>query len=152
MSQIIKVKTSDGETLDVPKNVAMESAHIKRAMEFASGSDEIKFDDIDSNTMKKVVEYCEYHNRVNQQEGIQERDIKQFDNAFVNMPNNLLFSVVTAAHYLEIKALLDLCCAKIASTLKGKSPEEIRAQYNIENDLTPDDIADIKTEASWLYQ
>jgi len=42
-----------------------------------------------------------------------------------------------AANYLDIKPLLDLTCAKVATTLKGKTPEEIRIEYNIRNDFTP---------------
>lgn len=42
--------------------------------------------------------------------------------------------------------------AAIANNLKGKTPEEIRREYNIENDLTPEDEEEIKAESAWLYQ
>jgi hypothetical protein len=38
---------------------------------------------------------------------------------------------------MDIKPLLDLSCAKVASMLKGKTPEQIRKQFNIANDFTP---------------
>ena len=38
----------------------------------------------------------------------------------------LLFDIVLAANYLDIKPLLKLGSAKIASLIKGKSIEEIR--------------------------
>ena len=41
-----------------------------------------------------------------------------------------------AANYLDIKSLLDLGCAKIASLIKGKTPEEIRQTFNIVNDFS----------------
>jgi len=46
-----------------------------------------------------------------------------------------------AANYLDIKSLLDLGCAKIATLIKGKSPEEIRKTFNIINDFTPEEEA-----------
>ena len=38
----------------------------------------------------------------------------------------MLFDIVLAANYLDIKPLLKLGSAKIASLIKGKSIEEIR--------------------------
>ena len=42
-----------------------------------------------------------------------------------------------AANYLNIKSLLDLTCKTVADMIKGKTPEEIRAHFNIQNDFTP---------------
>jgi hypothetical protein len=36
---------------------------------------------------------------------------------------------------LDIKALLDVGCKTVANMIKGKSPEEIRKTFNIQNDL-----------------
>ena len=45
--------------------------------------------------------------------------------------------MILAANYMDIKSLLDLCCAKVASMIKGKTTEEIRKTFNIKNDFTP---------------
>jgi len=37
-----------------------------------------------------------------------------------------IFQIILAANYLDIKSLLHLGCAKIATLIKGKSPEEIK--------------------------
>ena len=37
-----------------------------------------------------------------------------------------------AANYLNIKSLLDLTCQAVADIIKGKTPEEIRTEFNIE--------------------
>lgn len=34
-------------------------------------------------------------------------------------------------------------CAKIASMIKGRTPEEIRATFNIESDFTPEEEAKV---------
>ena len=58
----------------------------------------------------------------------------------------MLFELILAANYMDIKMLLDLSCAKVASMIKGKSPEEIRKTFNIKNDFTPEEEAAIREE------
>ena len=38
----------------------------------------------------------------------------------------MLFELILAANFMDIKPLLDLACAKVASMIKGKTPEDIR--------------------------
>lgn len=69
---------------------------------------------------------------------------------FVTLDQTTLFELILAAHSLELKPLLDLTCAYVSSMLKGKTPEEIRAQYNITNDFTPEEEAQIREENKWF--
>ena len=48
-----------------------------------------------------------------------------------------------AANYLNIKPLLDLTCKTVADMIKGKTPEEIRAHFNIQNDFTPEEEEEV---------
>jgi len=45
---------------------------------------------------------------------------------------------------MDVKPLLDLASAKVASMIKGKKVEEIRAIFNIKNDFTPEEEAQVK--------
>jgi S-phase kinase-associated protein 1 len=54
-----------------------------------------------------------------------------------------------AANYMDMQSLLDLACAKVASMIKGKTPEEIRKQSDIENDFTPEEEAAVRAENKW---
>jgi S-phase kinase-associated protein 1 len=54
-----------------------------------------------------------------------------------------------AANYLDIKALLDVGCKTVANMIKGKSPEEIRKTFNIQNDFTPEEEDQIRRENEW---
>ena len=85
------------------------SSSIQKACEVASSQDTIDFRNIRGAELRKVIEYCDYHNKANHREVINDQDVKTFDSKFVQMDQQLLFAVVIAAHYLDIKPLLDLC-------------------------------------------
>ena len=61
----------------------------------------------------------------------------------------MLFELILAANYMDVKALLDLCCAKVASMMKGKPAEAIRKTFNIVNDFTPEEEEAIMAENKW---
>lgn len=60
---------------------------------------------------------------------------------------NILFTTPTlfvqAANYLDIKGLLDVTCKTVANMIKGKTPEEIRKTFNIKNDFTEEEEAQV---------
>ena len=57
-----------------------------------------------------------------------------------------------AANFMDIKSLLELSCAKVASLIKGKTVPEIRSFFNIENDFTPEEEAQIIDENRWAEE
>jgi S-phase kinase-associated protein 1 len=56
---------------------------------------------------------------------------------YMEVDQEMLFEILLAANYMDIKALLDLGCKTVANMIKGKTPEEIRRTFNITNDFTP---------------
>merc|ERR1712034_83502 len=49
------------------------------------------------------------------------------DAEFINsFTKKVIFQIILGANYMDIKSLLHLGCAKIATLIKGKSPEEIK--------------------------
>lgn len=51
----------------------------------------------------------------------------------------MLFEIILAANYLDIKPLLDVGCKTVANMIKGKTPEEIR-KVSLESFCTPEDL------------
>ena len=82
---------------------------IQRASQISSDLSTLDFQNIRAAELTKVFEYCEFHNRARHSEGNNEADVQSFDNRFVQMERGLLFAVTNAAHYLDVKPLLDLC-------------------------------------------
>lgn len=75
-----------------------------------------------------------------------------FYSNFVEVAQETLFEMILAANYMDIKPLLDLTCAKVASMIKGKTPEEIRRTFNIVNDFTPEEEAAVREENKWCEE
>ncbi|KAJ3342088.1 hypothetical protein HDU93_003304 [Gonapodya sp. JEL0774] len=73
-------------------------------------------------------------------------DIEDWDADFIKVDNDQLFELILAANYMDIKPLLDLGCKTVANMIKGKTPEQIREMFNIENDFTPEEEEQIRRE------
>ena len=50
-----------------------------------------------------------------------------------------IYDLLLAANFMDIKPLVELCCAKIGSLMKNKSIQEVRKLFNIVNDFTPEE-------------
>ncbi|KAL0458222.1 UNVERIFIED_CONTAM: SKP1-like protein 20 [Sesamum latifolium] len=77
---------------------------------------------------------------------------RDFDEEFVTETKmSVLFEVVLAANYLDIKGLLDLVCQEIADRMENKSVKWVRKTFFIENDFTPEE-EEIKHEHAWAWE
>ncbi|CAO3692204.1 unnamed protein product [Umbelopsis ramanniana] len=115
----------------------------------------IPLPNVTAKILKKVIDWCEHHRSdpVSQQEEVNDRkrltEIDEWDQKFMEVDQETLFEIILAANYLDIKPLLDIGCKTVANMIKGKSPEEIRRTFNIVNDFTPEEEAQIRKENEW---
>lgn len=58
----------------------------------------------------------------------------------------VLFKLLLAANYLNIKSLLQLTCAKVGTLMKGRTPDQIRTVFNIRNDYTQAEEEEVRKE------
>ncbi|CAM0142039.1 hypothetical protein VKS41_004257 [Umbelopsis sp. WA50703] len=153
---MVQLLSSDNETFTVDKQVAERSILIKNMLEDVGESDApIPLPNVTAKILKKVIDWCEHHrgDPVSQQEEINDRkrltEIDEWDQKFMEVDQETLFEIILAANYLDIKPLLDIGCKTVANMIKGKSPEEIRRTFNIVNDFTPEEEAQIRKENEW---
>lgn len=66
------------------------------------------------------------------------------------LPRKLFESVTLGSNYLDIIPLRDLCCKYIASWLKGKNVDEMRAILGVENDFTPEEEEQVRKDCEWI--
>uniref|UniRef100_A0ACD5XR64 Uncharacterized protein n=1 Tax=Avena sativa TaxID=4498 RepID=A0ACD5XR64_AVESA len=146
--KMIMLKSSDGEDFEIKPEAAALSQTIKHMMEEDCVENGVPLPNVNSNILAKVIEYCNKHVAA----AGQQEDLKVFDADFIKVDQATLFDIILAANYLDIKGLLDLSCQTVADIIKGKTPEEIREYFNIVNDFTPEEEAEIRKENQWAFE
>ena len=114
---------------------------------------EIPLPNVKATVLKKVIEFCTHYNTEAMEEiekplksSNMAQVVQQWYADYVNVDQAILFELILAANYMDIKPLLDLTCATVASMIKGKTPEEIRRTFNITNDFSPEEEAQVREE------
>jgi S-phase kinase-associated protein 1 len=159
-TQKVTLTSNEGSTIEVDRVVAERSMLIKNLIEDlgddAITSSPIPIPNVNDPVLRKVVEWCEHHRNDAAQSADEENesrkkttDIDEWDQKFMQVDQEMLFEIILAANYLDIKALLDVGCKTVANMIKGKSPEEIRKTFNITNDFTPEEEEQIRRENEW---
>ncbi|KAL4559909.1 hypothetical protein LXL04_032055 [Taraxacum kok-saghyz] len=155
-SKVIVLRSSDGEMFEIDEAVAVESQMIKHMIEDGCADTIIPLPNVTSQILSKVIEYCKKHvekPETDDKKKTVEEDLDSFDAEFVKVDGETLFDLILAANYLNIKYLLNLTCQAAADVMKGKSPEEIRKIFNIKNDFTPEEEAEVRSgENAWAFE
>merc|ERR1711957_385673 len=85
--------------------------------------------------LELIVNYLKHHNGKKPEEIAKPiRSVKmerivadKWDAEYINaMSKKTIFQVILGANYMDLPSLLHLGCAKIATLIRGKSPEEIK--------------------------
>ncbi|RUP51178.1 putative negative regulator sulfur controller-3 [Jimgerdemannia flammicorona] len=157
MTTKVTLTSSDNENFSVNKEITKRSILIKNMLEDVGKSDTpIPLPNVNSKVLRKVIEWCEYHcmdplapTNENTENQKQNTDIEDWDQKFIEVDQETLFKIILATNYLNIKPLLDIGCKTITNMIKGKSPEEIYKTFNIVNNFTPKEEAQIRKENKW---
>ncbi|KAI9765086.1 MAG: hypothetical protein M1840_007793 [Geoglossum simile] len=104
--------------------------------------------------LEKVFEWCDYHKgdpleSTDDDSRRKTTDMNEWDQIYFQVDQEMVFEIILAANYLEIRTLLDAGCSTIANWIKGKDPHEIRRIFNIQNDFTPEEEDQIRRENEW---
>ncbi|CAN6219174.1 unnamed protein product [Urochloa humidicola] len=170
----ITLISSDNEKFEVPEASATLSLTIRHMIEDGCTDGGVPLPNVSSKILAKVLEYCNKHAPAEAAAGegssssdaaageagssssaavASNEELKVFDDAFVDVDSiATLFDIILAANYLDIKGLLDITCQKVADTIKDKQPEEIREIFQIKNDFTPEEEAEIRKENQWAFE
>jgi S-phase kinase-associated protein 1 len=139
----IILQSSDNIDVTIEREVLGLSETIKNLLEDCSpdenGDIKIPLPNVDGATVTKLEEYLNYHNQHptehSDYEGKGLDEIGPWDLEYCKgMNNGVLFKVILASNYLDIKPLLHLTCKTVAKKIKGKKPSEIKEILKIEVD------------------
>ena len=136
---IIFQVSKEGDTFDVPIEIAKLSNLVVTTLgedegassdEPAGASDvEIPLPNVRTQVLAKVIEYCTHYSTVESMTPITtplksnriEEIVQEWYAEFVDVEQRMLFELVTAANFMDIKALLDLTCLAVSVLIKVSS-------------------------------
>lgn len=159
----VKIQSNDGETFSIPVKVASVSEVIKNAMENEDDDDqenlEIPIPNVDAKVLQKVIDFCTHYTEEPMKEikrplksVVLSEVVQQWYAEFVEVDQPLLYELLQAANFMNIKVLLDLCAAKIAIMIKGKTPDELRSVFNINREFTQEEKDEVRKEYNlWFF-
>ncbi|AET41449.1 SCF ubiquitin ligase subunit SKP1 Ecym_8162 [Eremothecium cymbalariae DBVPG len=171
-TQTVVLVSVEGERFTVNRKIAERSLLLKNYLNdmhdnnFNDDSDEeaeSKDDDdkivmpvpnVRSSVLQKVIEWAEHHKDSNfpdeeDDDSRKSAPVDAWDREFLKVDQEMLYEIILAANYLNIKPLLDAGCKVVAEMIRNRSPEEIRRTFNIVNDFTPEEEAAIRRENEW---
>jgi len=119
----------------ISRKAVLMSNYVKNLIESDKTAVEIPVKKVSGPILNLIVEYLKHHDGKVQAEIAKPiRSVKMekivedaWDATFINkQTKKMTFKIILAANYMDIPSLLHLGCAKIATLIKGKSPEEIK--------------------------
>jgi len=141
----------NGQQFKIDRQSAMMCNLVKSIIEGDADAKTIEIKKVSTKILEFITEYLLHHKgkvpaeiakpiRSVKMEKIVEDD---WDAKFINGKSKRdIFQIILGANYMDIKSLLHLGCAKIATMIKGKSPEEIKKILSEEDDEVKDEKID----------
>jgi S-phase kinase-associated protein 1 len=148
MSKNITIISSDGQNITIDEKSAKRSNLLNGVLLDFKEDSEVPTPSVRGEVIKKVVEYLTHYMESEPKKipkplpSTNLLDVTdEWDVTFINsLDLDFTYEIVNAANYMEINSLLDLACAKLAALMTGRTEEEIREMFNIENDLSPEEL------------
>ncbi|KAF8110764.1 hypothetical protein N665_0079s0078 [Sinapis alba] len=148
--EMITLKSSDGLCFVVDEEVVLQSVVLSHIVQDCADR-EYPITNVTGKILKLVIEYCKNH--VADVDGgdpssSDDDALKKWDAEFITqMDLCTVYDLLMAAHYLDIKGLLDLTCQRVADVLAAcKDHKEIRATFGLVNDFTAEEEAEVLKE------
>jgi S-phase kinase-associated protein 1 len=158
-SKTITLVSSDGEKYQISEKAAKRSQLIKGVMDDFPDDPEVPLHNVKSSILERIIKYLEYYKDTEPKEIEKPLPSNNFnecvdawDYNFIDLELDVIFEIILAANYMDIKPLMELASSKVASIIKGKTPDDIRKTFNIQNDFTPEEEAQIREENQWCME
>jgi len=133
----LKLISKDSKDFVVEKKYAFISTLVKTSLDTDANATEVPMPGVKADILAKVVEYMNHHKGV--EPPIIEKPLRskvmadvckdKWDADFIDKigeNRQQLYDLILAANYMDVKSLLHLGCAKVASLIKGQPLEKIK--------------------------
>ncbi|KAF8383915.1 hypothetical protein PRIPAC_73057 [Pristionchus pacificus] len=161
---LITLVSSDEQNFPVERELLKQSGTIETLIVNMNLDDEdtdaaampIPLPNVKGDVLEKVIQWMEHHKGDPVKEGDNEDNnaeivVPQWDDDFFKpaMYGSKHLELTVAASYLDIKNLLTLSCKAISNTFKGKTGPQIREEWGVPNEFTPEEEEAIRKENEW---
>merc|ERR1719229_155345 len=145
---LISSEDDNPREFEISRKAALMCNLVKSILEGDANAKKIPIKKVRGDILELIVTYLKHHNGKKPEEIAKPiRSVKmerivadKWDADYINKMNKkTIFQVILGANYMDLPSLLHLGCAKIATLIKGKSPEEIK-------NILADDSNDNKQE------
>ncbi|CAL0300525.1 unnamed protein product [Lupinus luteus] len=152
-SKKIILKTLEGDAFEVDEMFINQCKKIKHFIDGKFINTITISLKISTPILSKIIQYVKKHDEygVAASEAKKKR-LQAWDANFMKVDMNALYDILTAASNLGHEKLLELACRTVADKIRGKSPEQIRQTFNIENDLTPEEEEENRRMYSFFFE
>jgi S-phase kinase-associated protein 1 len=132
---LVSSEDDNPREFEISRKAALMCNLVKSILEGDSAAKKIPIKKVRGDILELIVEYLKHHNGKKPDEIAKPiRSVKmerivadKWDADYINKMNKkTIFQVILGANYMDLPSLLHLGCAKIATLIKGKSPEEIK--------------------------
>lgn len=165
VSFTLGVEKTGGKVYEVTVRQAKQSKLIESMLADDDDDDEVREIPLPNITseevMDKIIAFMRYHENnpmktiskpitTNELSAI----VGDWDADFAKLDDNrpLLFSLILGANYLDMPDLLDLTICKIATMIRGKEPEQVKALFNIPGpEITPEEEQQVRDSNPWIF-
>ena len=130
------------------KKLAKRSGLLKNCIEDDENFKELNLIDIDSKFLKIIIEFLEHYKDSEPQlpqTPLKDSNVMQYldewsKKFFSKLNLEDIISLINASNYMDIKSLIKICCAIIASNMIVLPVEEVQKVFGIENKFTEEEL------------
>ncbi|KAG2258614.1 hypothetical protein Bca4012_021760 [Brassica carinata] len=155
--EMITLESSDGLFFVVDEAVVLQSVMLSPIVQDCAGS-EYPITNVTGKILKLVIEYCKNHvveggDSSSSSSSDDDDALKKWDAEFITqMDLSTVYDLLMSANYLDIKGLFDLACQRVADVIAAcKDEKEIRATFDLVNDFTAEEEAELLKENKWAF-
>ncbi|XP_017483724.1 PREDICTED: S-phase kinase-associated protein 1-like [Rhagoletis zephyria] len=125
----LKIRTKDGEILETRDKLFEKAPIVREAKTFADEEGCISLNKITSNILRRIIIWAEKCD--DESYGLVTGDIEKWKENFLNIDNETLFQMISAADELQQRDLVNRATDKVANEINGMSAPEIAKYFNL---------------------
>ena len=149
-TDIVTVISCDQVSSTIPLKQALLSETLRNLHEDINLGEAIPLPNVKSDILTHIIEFMQNQDKIHTDE---QKDLTPWELEYCSkMDQDTVFQLILGANYMDIRPLLEMMCSYVANQIKGKTPAEIRAHFNIPTDFTPEEEEQIRKENEWCQE